>query len=182
MAEFRILTDRLILREWRTDDAVAVRAIGRDERVMAHMGPLMTEQDAQALVAGQMVNQRLFGHCFWAAECRSDGAIVGVCGLNPGPADTPLAGALEIAGWLAFEAWGKSYACEAASACLDWAWRQPGVAVVAAMTARANDRSQRLMARLGMSRATGDDYDLPSLGASDPLRRQIVYRIARPDR
>ncbi|MGQ7348971.1 GNAT family N-acetyltransferase, partial [Streptococcus suis] len=156
MADGRSGTDRMILRPWRVEDVPEVLGIGRDVRVMRFLGPVMTERDARHFVDGQIANQRLFGHCFWAVERRSDDRLIGICGLNVGPAETPLADALELAGWFAADTWGNSYAHEAASACIDWAWRATATQSIAAMTAPGNHRSRRLMERLGMRRSEAD--------------------------
>ncbi len=36
------------------------------------------------------------------------------------------------------------------------------------------------MVRLGMQRVIGGDFDHPLVSEGDPLRRHILYRIARP--
>ncbi len=64
--------------------------------------------------------QSAHGYCFWIVERREDGAMLGFCGLKPGPADTPIEGRVEIGWRLRADAWGKGYAREAAQASLDW--------------------------------------------------------------
>jgi RimJ/RimL family protein N-acetyltransferase len=179
MVESRIETERLILREWQDDDADAVYAIGQDARVMRYLGPLMSRHDAQALVAGQIVYHRLFGHCFWPIERRDDSAVIGLCGLNPGPKETPLADQIEIGWRLAHDTWGRGYAYEAAVACLDYAWAHLDAMSVAAMTVPDNVRSRRLMERLGMRHYPAQDFDHPALDINNPLRRHVSYRIDR---
>lgn len=175
-----IETERLILRAWDDADLDAVLAMGSDERVMAYLGPLQSPADARDLIAGQIVNQSLFGHCFWPVERRSDQRLIGLCGLNPGPADTPLDGMVEIGWRLAYDAWGQGYAFEAASACLQWGWDRLDVPAIGAMTVAANARSRTLMERLGMTRLADGDFDHPALGPDDPLRPHLTYRIERP--
>lgn len=110
-----IETDRLVLREWHEADVEPLYALGQDVHVMEFLGPLPTLEDERSFVAGQIVNQSLFGHCFWAIERRSDHALIGLCGLNPGPKNTPLEGKMEIGWRLTHPAWGKGYAREAAA-------------------------------------------------------------------
>jgi RimJ/RimL family protein N-acetyltransferase len=47
MAEFRIETERLILREWRGEDADALYPTGRDPHVMEFYGPLENLEGVQ---------------------------------------------------------------------------------------------------------------------------------------
>ena len=179
MAEFRLETERLILREWRDADAEPMFSMGQDARVMEFLGPLMDRDEAQQLVAGQMLNQSLFGHCFWPVERRSDGALLGFCGLNPGPKDTPLDGEIEIGWRLAWAAWGQGYAREAAEASLEWGFANLPNDSIYAITVEANTRSWGLMERLGMTRHTDLDFDHPNVPDGSPLKPHITYRIGR---
>ena len=49
-----------------------------------------------------------------------------------------------------------------------------------AITVPTNLRSRAVMERIGMVYAQGEDFDHPALPAGDPLRRHVLYRIARP--
>ena len=179
MGELRIETERLVLREWREDDAEALYPMGQDPRVMEFLGPLEDRDKAQWLVEGQIVNQRLFGHCFWPVERRSDGALLGYCGLNPGPEATPLEGKIEIGWRLASHAWGQGFAREAAGAALDWGFASLAVGAIWSMTVPTNSRSWGLMERLGLSRHAELDFDHPGVPVDSPLKRHITYSITR---
>ena len=175
-----IETERLILRHWRDEDAEPFHRMGQDPRVMEFLGPLMTLADAEHLVAGQIVNQALFGHCFWPIERRSDRLLLGFCGLQKGPAGTPIEDGLEIGWRLAQHAWGQGYAREAAEASLAWGWANTAAPEILAMTTIGNIKSWGLMERLGMTRDHASDFDHPAVAVDDPLRPHILYRIARP--
>jgi RimJ/RimL family protein N-acetyltransferase len=180
MGEFRIKTERLILREWSDADIGALCSMGQDSRVMEFLGPLMSSTDTEELVQGQIVNQSIFGHCFWPVARKSDSMLLGFCGLNPGPENSPFADKLEIGWRLAFDAWGHGYALEAATAVFGWAWQYLPDDEIFAMTVVGNTRSWQLMDRLGMVRRSEMDFDHPELATSNPLRPQIVYSISRP--
>lgn len=179
MAEFRIETERLVLREWREADAVPLLAMEQDPRVMAFLGPLGDETEARRIVTGQTLNQREFGHCFWAIERREDQAFLGFCGVQNGPHDTPLEGRTEIGWRLAHHAWGQGYACEAAEASLAWSFANLPDDAVFAVTVPANTRSWGLMERLGMVHRPELDFDHPQLAADDPLLRHLTYWLTR---
>ena len=98
MTEFRLETERLILREWRDGDKVAFHAINTDPRVMKFLGPAMTMQDIDALVARLRGLQETLGHCFWAVERKDDGRLIGWCGLIRGGKNTPIEDRVEV-GW-----------------------------------------------------------------------------------
>ncbi|WP_375395738.1 GNAT family N-acetyltransferase [uncultured Sphingomonas sp.] len=173
-----IETERLILRQWREADADAMHAMGQDARVMAYLGPLYDRAAAERLVAGRIVNQSLFGYCFWPIERRADGMFLGFCGLQLGPKGTPIEGGIEIGWRLAHHAWGYGYAREAAEATLAWGWDTFDMGHIAAMTVPMNTRSGHLMEWLGMRRVVNEDFDHPDLAEDDPLRRHI-YKVIK---
>lgn len=175
-----IETERLIVREWRDADLDPFAAMCADPKVMATLGPLLSREQAAALIERNRGHQAEHGYCFWAVERREDGAFLGWCGVKPGAADTPIEGELEIGWRLASDQWGRGYAREAAQATLEWVWANTDAPLVAAMTNVENDRSWGLMERLGMLRAPEDDFEHPMVPEGDPLRPHIVYRIGRP--
>ncbi len=173
-----IETRRLILRPWREADVAPFHAMGQDADVMRHLGPPATWRDAVDGFERMQECQRRHGHCFWAVERQADRSFIGFCGLKPGK--PPIEGEVEIGWRLARQAWGQGYAYEAAAASLGWGWSHLDVPGIAAMTVPANTRSWGLMERLGMRRFPDEDFDHPDLSPDDPLRRHILYRIARP--
>ena len=174
-----IATERLILRAWRNEDAAPFHAMGQDAEVMRYIGAPLSRDDAEDMVERQNRILDAFGRCFWAVERRGDGAFLGFCGVKPGPEGTPIADTPEIGWRLARAAWGLGYAREAASAALTAEWRH-GTPEVFAVTVPANGRSWGLMERLGMRRDLDRDFDHPAVRKGDPLRRHILYHIARP--
>jgi len=179
MADFALATDRLILRGWRDEDHGALLALCRDPRVMEFLGPPLSAEQVAVAMSRWRAKQASYGHCFWAVERRADGAMLGFCGLQPGPEDTPIAGRIEIGWRLRADAWGQGYAREAAQASLAWAWTNLDTDSVWAITVPANTRSWGLMERLGMARHPDLDFGHPAVPVDSPLRRHITYSIGR---
>ncbi len=176
-----IETARLLLRLWRDADREPMHLMGRDPKVMEFLGPLQDPAGCDALIDRMIMLQAQRGHCFWAVERQQDGALLGLCGLKPGPAGTPIANRMEIGWRLRPDAWGAGYAREAAEASLRWAWKNVCCDRIYAITTLPNTRSWRLMERLGMYRLPELDFDHPLLPESSPLRPHITYVIERPE-
>jgi RimJ/RimL family protein N-acetyltransferase len=50
---------------------------------------------------------------------------------------------------------------------------------VVSFTTAGNDRSRRVMERLGLRHDPADDFDHPGLPAGHPIRAHVLYRIDR---
>ncbi|MGH7714406.1 MAG: GNAT family N-acetyltransferase, partial [Vulcanimicrobiaceae bacterium] len=102
-----------------------------------------------------------------------------VIALQQVPFAAPFTPAYEI-GWRFLpEAWGNGYATESAAAALDYAFNTLGWHEVVAMTAVINQRSRRVMERLGMHRDPGEDFEHPRIPPGNRLRPHVLYRITR---
>ena len=94
--------------------------------------------------------------------------------------EAPFTPCLEIGWRLARAWWGHGLATEAARALLAHAFGPLGRSEVVSFTTVANLASRRVMRRLGMSHDPSEDFDHPRLPLGHPLRRHVLYRLARP--
>ncbi|MBY0581612.1 MAG: GNAT family N-acetyltransferase [Sphingomonas sp.] len=174
-----IVTDRLILRLPEPRDHPALFAMWADPLVMADLGPVKDEAASRAVLA-KHDGFRHEGLGFWTVERRSDGAMLGFCGLKRGDAHNPIAGEVE-AGWIiARPFWRQGYALEAMTAALRWGWANIATDRIVAITSAVNEKSQQMMTRLGMLRLPAGDFDHPLIADGDRLRRIVTYAINRP--
>ena len=162
MADTIAETGRLRLREWAEADRESCYRVMTTAAVMRSLGGVQTPEQWSAVFDRLVGYQRDLGHTFWIVERRSDGDLLGWCGLKrinyPG---APNPGDLEI-GWRYREsAWGQGIAKEAAMATLDLAFDRLAAPFTVAVTFDVNAASWGLMERLGMT------YD-PTLDFDDP--------------
>jgi ribosomal-protein-alanine N-acetyltransferase len=64
-------------------------------------------------------------------------------------------------------------------AALRFSFRELGLPEVVSFTVPANQRSRRVMEKLGMTHDPADDFDHPLLAPDDRLCRHVLYRIRR---
>ena len=180
MADTVAETERLILRQWRPGDrAVFLRHLN-SEAVMRWLGGPQSEATYAAALDRVDGYQRDFGHTFWIVERKSDGAVLGFCGLkrvNTEGARNP--GDFEVGWRLREDCWGTGVAKEAAIASLDLAFGRFGAPHAVAFTVAGNTGSWGLMERLGMRRRSDLDYIDPRFGPE--LNPTIVYAIEAAD-
>ncbi|GAA0663909.1 RimJ/RimL family protein N-acetyltransferase [Sphingomonas insulae] len=175
-----IETERLILRGWREDDRALFHRLGNDPWTMRYLGPLRSQDDDDQAFDRQRGFLASHKTCAWLVERKADGAPLGVCGAKPAPAGLPIAGEMEILWRFAAEHQRQGYALEAARASLSHVWAATMAPRVVAITVNANVASWTLMERLGMVRVRGGDFDHPFVPDDSPLKRHVLYRIARP--
>jgi RimJ/RimL family protein N-acetyltransferase len=174
VSEFRLETERLVLRDWRDSDFEALHALCTCPQVMATIGPLHDEDKTRGLLARLQERTARDGHTFWAMERKEDGRVIGFCGVSRGPFP-PIEGLLEIGWRMAADCWGRSFAREAAEATLRWiAANRPGEPVCA-ITSVGNLRSRGLMQRLGMRYRGGMDFEHPKVADGSPLKPHVTY-------
>lgn len=175
-----IRTERLLLRHWRESDREPWAAMNADPEVMEFFPSTLTREQADASFdrISAALDERGWG--LWAVDL--DGEFVGFTGLAPVTVEVPFRGATEVGWRLARHAWGRGLATEAARASLAFAFGELGLDEVVSMTAVLNERSQRVMQRLGMGTSSDDDFEHPSVPVGSPLRPHVLYRLSAPAR
>jgi RimJ/RimL family protein N-acetyltransferase len=172
----RLRTPRLLLREWREEDADAFAAMSADPGLTEFLLP---PDDQWVARARRRWDEHGFGQ--FVVEIPGEASFIGVVGLGDLYPTVPAAPAIEAAWRLARPYWGRGYAAEAARAAIDNGFSQLGLAEIVAITVVGNTRSRRVMERLGMTHDPADDFDFahPRLPEDHPLRRHVLYRIRR---
>ena len=150
-----------------------------DPEVMRFFPAMLSREQSDALARdiSSMIDEHGWG--LWAVEVVGGARFIGFVGLNEPRFEAHFIPAVEVGWRLAREQWGHGYATEAAKAALDFGFRELGLQEIVAMVAPANSRSRRVTERLGMSRDPADDFDHPRI-PQGPLRRHLLYRLARP--
>jgi len=174
----RLVSARLILRPWMDADRQPFAAMSADPAVMEHLMPL-TPEEASGWIDRQQERLRDHGICFWAVERPEDGAFVGAVGLLPIGYHAHFTPAVEIGWRIARAYWGLGYAPEAAEAAIRFGFGERDLQEIVANTVAANHRSQRVMAKLGMTHDDRDDFEHPLIPEGHRLRRQMLYRLTR---
>jgi RimJ/RimL family protein N-acetyltransferase len=143
-------TDRLLLRPYREEDLPAFAEINADPEVMKYLGGVpLTQQQSDEITEGVNNNFVADGIGFLAIERRSDGALLGACGLMRHLAWYP--DVLEVGWRLGREYWGHGYATEAATSWLNHAFLERSEPSVISITDTPNLNSIAVMKRLGMT-------------------------------
>jgi len=81
-------------------------------------------------------------------------------------------------GWrLAKQYWGYGYAIEAARVSVAFGFEVLQLPEIVSFTAQNNERSRKVMERLGMRHNPAEDFAHPSLPPEHSLSRHVLYRL-----
>ena len=144
-------TPRLRLREWRETDARDLFESACDPDIGPACGwrPHRTEADSRMVLRDILMKPGNF-----AMELAETGKVVGAVSLHT--ADTASIPDLrederELGYWVGRPWWEQGYATEASEALLRRAFREEGVTAVWGSYFDGNDRSRRVMEKIGMT-------------------------------
>lgn len=170
--------ERLILRPPEPADAAELAAINGDPETMRHFPAPLTRAESDAFLARLIAHHAEHGFGFWSVKRRDAPGLVGLVGLMRVGFEARFAPAVEIGWRIAPGHQRRGYAEEAARLALAAGFGPLGLPEILAWTILPNEASWRLMQKLGM--APDGDFEHPRLPEGHPMRRHLLYRIARP--
>ena len=147
-----------------------------DPRVMEFFASPLSRAESDATIDRMQARFAQHGLGILAAELRATGGFIGFVGLSRVPFEAHFTPCAELDWTIAAAHWNQGLATEGARACLRHAFEDPGLAEVVAFTVPTNQRSRRVMEKLGMVHDAADDFDHPLLPEGHPLRRHVLYR------
>jgi ribosomal-protein-alanine N-acetyltransferase len=144
----RVTTERLILDRIRPSDLADLVRYCNNEQAMTPVGGRQTEAEVREWIDFQLVHWEQHGLGRWVLRDRASGAFLGRGGLKR----IAIEGRdeVEIGYGLLPEYWGQGLATEMTVEALRLAFEVLGCESVVAFTRPTNDRSRRVMQRVGM--------------------------------
>jgi RimJ/RimL family protein N-acetyltransferase len=161
-------TARLSLRAPSHGDVAAMVALAGDRRVAENTARIphpYAAPDAVGLLAA--INQD-GGETVFAIVL--DGALIGMCGLDPRPDGA------ELGYWLGVPFWGRGYATEAARALIDYAFAELGHEVLQSGARVSNPASRRVLEKCGFQWTGVQLCRIRAINSAAPIDR---FRLDR---
>lgn len=142
-------TKRLYLRRLEQSDLPELRVFFQDEQVMAAWEHIFSDEEISAWIAENLRRNREDGTSYYAVVERSSGQLAGVCGILAEEAGG--VSRMSLGYIFRRNRWGRGYAFESASACMEYASRVLRLPEITAQIRPDNLPSRRLAERLGMT-------------------------------
>lgn len=181
MDAIELRTERLLLRPWRPSDREPFAALNADPVVMEHFPAPLTREASDGLVDRIEAAFVEHGWGLWATEVPGASDFIGFIGLSIPAFDASFTPCVEVGWRLAKEHWGHGYAPEGAVEALRFAFDEIELDEVLSFTYVGNDKSRRVMEKIGMTHDPADDFDHPNVPPESPIHRHVLYRITATD-
>lgn len=146
---FPLETPRLVIRPMTLDDATDLHEVYSDAETMQFLTAEIprTHDETRAWMVPKIEQQLRDGISLWSAVLRSNGKVVGDCGLQWADDERSV---MELGFRLNRAFWSRGLGREAASACIAAGVEQLGQRRLVSGTDVGNVRARRLLERLGM--------------------------------
>jgi len=144
----RLETERLILRQWETDDFEAYASMFADPEVIRFLSPdgkPLSRFESWRSFSAMIGHWQLRGFGMFAVIERASGDLVG----RIGPWEPEGWPGFEIGWGLSSKHWGRGYATEAVKACISYAFGELGRKHLISIIDPDNIRSIRVAERVG---------------------------------
>jgi RimJ/RimL family protein N-acetyltransferase len=174
-----LATSRLKLRQWRDADLAPFAALNADPEVMRYFPATMTQAQSDEFAGYVYDTIERQGWGLWAVEVSDGAPFIGFVGLNRVSFDAHFTPAVEVGWRLARPFWGNGYATEAGEAALTFGFEELHLEEILSFTSPLNEPSIAVMRRLGRRKDAGGVFYPPWGLVGSPLRRHVLYRLAK---
>jgi RimJ/RimL family protein N-acetyltransferase len=174
-----LTTGRLKLRQWRDADLAPFAALNADPEVMRYFPSTLAQEQSDEFAGYVYETIERQGWGLWAVEVTDGPPFIGFVGLNRVSFEEHFTPAVEVGWRLDRPFWGNGYATEAAAGAVTFAFEQLHLEEIVSFTSTLNEPSIRVMRRLGMRHDAAGDFDHPRVAEGSPLRRHVLYRLAK---
>lgn len=173
-------TERLYLREWSSKDTDVLAKINASPLVMEYFPKLLSYEETASFISKINAHFEKYGFGLYALERKDTFEMVGFCGLQKIEISIPCLepmskSVFEIKWRISHLYWGKGYAPEAAKCVLSAAFKVFHLEEIFAFTSKLNEKSIRVMEKIGMRHNEEDDFLYPSY--DDEISPHVLYRL-----
>ena len=172
-----IETDRLILRKWIDADLHSMYEINQDPKVMEYFPGLQDLEETKKLITKINEHFNKYDFALYATVKKDSNEFIGFIGLLTADFKAHFTPATEIGWRLSSKHWGQGFATEGAKEVLSYAFKKFNIAEIVSFTAAGNEKSRRVIEKIGLQHNVKDDFDHPNLDDSSSLKRHVLYRL-----
>ena len=164
------------LRQWKDSDFESFASMNSDPEVMRYLVPITIQKSRNLFdyIQEEMMER---GWGVWAVEV--DSIFAGMVGLHVPKWQMPFTPCTEVLWRFKHEFWGRGIAYQTAKQAIDYGFQQANLKEIVTFTTPLNNRSIRLIERLGFKRDNKSDFDHPEVPEDSPNKHHIFYRLKK---
>lgn len=170
-------TSRLRLRDWEETDLYPFSQLNADEKVMMYFPKTLSSGETNAFYKTIISEIKECGFGLYAVEEKRNKEFIGFIGFHRATFESDFTPCIEIGWRLKKEAWGKGYATEGATACLQYGFTELNFNDVYSFTAYTNKPSKNVMRKIGMNFIK--TFDHPKVEQVSPLKKHVLFHISQ---
>lgn len=164
---------RLGFRAWLDSDIPAMTAISADPEVMQYFPGTYDLAHTKRFIGEMQVHFKEHGYCYYAVDELASGEFIGFIGLKWITMNFEPSSFTDIGWRLKRSCWGKGYATEGATRCLEFGHEKLGLHRIYAIAPAVNLPSIHVMKKAGMK--FNQEFDHPLLLDNERLRICVLY-------
>lgn len=175
MKDYTFTSERLGFRNWVEEDKAKMGIINADPMVMEYFPSIPNQKQTDEFVDRMMSEFAEYGYCYFAVDRLDNGDFIGFIGILNQDFESDFTPCVDIGWRLSKKEWGKGFATEGASACLDFAFNTLNRDAILSICPAINDKSEKVMKKIGMRKVKS--FDHPLLMEYKSLERCYLYEI-----
>lgn len=173
-----IQTNRLGLRSWKESDKAPFFLMNSDAEVMKHFPSTLNRAQSDELWYWLNKHFADFGYTYFAVDLLDRSEFIGFIGLKKQTYQYKHTPFIDIGWRLSSNHWGKGYATEGASACLEFAFKELQLSDIYGVAVHTNIGSLKVMQKLGMKKI--DEFVHPLMAEGHHMQPCHCYHIRKP--
>lgn len=169
----KLESERLYLRELRSDDLDSLAAILCDDESMRFYPSAFSKEKVISWIKKNIENYTLYGHGLWAVILKENDSFIGDCGITP----QEIEGAMlpELGYHIHKKHCNKGYATEASSLCIKYAFENLKIKKLYTYTSKDNGPSIRVAQKNGMHYIKS--FQKSVMGS---IENEVLYELLSP--
>lgn len=172
-------TERLIFRRWQELDSMPFYKMNSDPDVMEYFPKTLSRTESDSLIERIENSFEDRGYGLWALELKDNKAFIGFLGFNFTDLESDFTPCIEIGWRIDKNYWGKGYATEGASKCLEVGFNTFFFQEIYSFTSKENTRSEKVMKRIGLTYVK--EFNHPRIDENHWLCRHVLYRLKKDE-
>lgn len=171
-------SERLGFRNWLPEDIEFMAALNADPDVMEFFPSIKSKEETIEFIERMKRQFDAKKYCYFAVDTLSDNKFIGFIGIMDQTYDTDFTPCVDIGWRLKASAWGKGFATEGATRCLNYAFTDLDLKYIVSVASKLNVKSINVMKKIGMHKVK--DFIHPLLKGNVRLEECVLYDINLP--